>query len=125
MIKFLSTLFTKMTVAVSSIMLLAGPTFSADTPLNHEAVTFWSAGARMQGDVFKPSGLTPEQKLPGILLIHGWGGNKTNLNRMYAPQFAELGFVVMTFDLRSWGQSDGGYAEGLKLAQQWFVEHLK
>ncbi|MDP4917508.1 MAG: alpha/beta fold hydrolase [Haliea sp.] len=75
--------------------------------VEHRVVSFWRDGVQLKGSVFKPSGLTAEQKLPGILMVHGWGGNRANLNRAYAAQFAELGFVVMTFDVRGWGESDG------------------
>lgn len=92
---------------VAAIVLATAPTFAAQPEIDHQVITFWSDGSRLQGDVFKPRGLTPEQRLPGIILFHGWGGNKANLNRAYAPQFASLGFVVMTFDFRSWGASDG------------------
>lgn len=78
-----------------------------NSPLDHQSVSFWSGGARLKGDVFKPKELDPDQRLPGLLLIHGWGGNRANLNNAYAPQLASKGFVVMTFDLRSWGESDG------------------
>jgi dienelactone hydrolase len=80
---------------------------AADTAIDHQGITFWSDGARLKGDIFKPAGLVAGDKLPGILLIHGWGGEKAHLNRAYAPQFAGLGFIVMTFDFRSWGESDG------------------
>lgn len=106
--KMLHTLCGKFAALVLVTLLLSTPTIAAQEPaVDHKAITFWSDGARLQGDVFQPIGLKPEQKLPGILLIHGWGGHKGNLNRIYAPQFASLGFVVMTFDLRSWGESDG------------------
>ena len=97
----------KLIGVLAAILLLAAPALSAEVGVEHQAITFWNDGVRLQGDVFKPQGLTPEQKLPGIILVHGWGGNKSNLNKAYARQFAGLGFVVMTFDLRSWGQSDG------------------
>lgn len=88
-------------------LLLANPAVAADVALDQQTITFWSEGARLQGSVFKPQAIAADEKLPGILLIHGWGGNRSNLNRLYAPQFARLGFVVMSFDLRSWGDSDG------------------
>jgi dienelactone hydrolase len=93
--------------ALVSLMLTATSALAAQGDIQHQSITFWSDGARLKGDVFKPQGLTPEEKLPGIILLHGWGGNKANLNRAYAPQFASLGFVVMTFDFRSWGESEG------------------
>ena len=80
---------------------------AAEVALDHRPITVWSEGVRMQGDLYKPRDLEPGQELPGIVLFHGWGGSKANLNRAYAPQFARLGFVVMTFDFRSWGESDG------------------
>jgi dienelactone hydrolase len=92
---------------IVALVLVAAPTLATEIPVEHRNITFWSDGARLQGDIFKPEGLKPEQKLPGIILVHGWGGNKSNLNKAYATQFASLGFVVMTFDLRSWGESDG------------------
>jgi dienelactone hydrolase len=75
--------------------------------IDHQNITLWSQGARLQGDIFKPATLAANEKLPGILLITGWGGSKAHLNKAYAPQFAGLGFIVMTFDFRSWGESDG------------------
>ena len=94
-------------VVVAATSFLIAPALAADAPPEQRTITFWSDGARLKGDVFKPRGLAADQKLPGILLIHGWGGNRANLNRAYAPQLARKGFVVMTFDLRSWGESDG------------------
>jgi acetyl esterase/lipase len=73
----------------------------------HQEVTIWSQGVRLAADVYKPKGLTPTQKLPGILLVPGWGGSKENLKNNYGPHFAELGFIVLAFDYKSWGQSDG------------------
>jgi dienelactone hydrolase len=94
-------------IITTLVVIFAVPVVATEFPVVHQDVTFWSDGVRLQGDIFKPKGLRPEQKLPGIILVHGWGGNKSNLNKAYAPQFAGLGFVVMTFDLRSWGESDG------------------
>ena len=73
----------------------------------HEEITIWSQGVRLAGDIYKPKGLSATQKLPGILLVPGWGGSKENLKKNYSPHFAELGFIVLAFDYKSWGQSDG------------------
>lgn len=43
--------------------------------------------------------LTPENKVPGVLFIHGWGGSQEfDLSR--AKGIAALGCVCLTFDLR-------------------------
>jgi dipeptidyl aminopeptidase/acylaminoacyl peptidase len=98
----ISLLFFCMTISFTSL--------SAATNIKdvvHQEVTIWSQGVRLAADVYKPKGLTPTQKLPGILLVPGWGGSKENLKNNYGPHFAELGFIVLAFDYKSWGQSDG------------------
>lgn len=107
MMKILHALIPMLSAALAAILLLVSPVFAAEVPVDRQTITFWSDGSRLRGDVFKPRGLKPGQKLPGIILMHGWGGHRGNLNKAYAPQFAGLGFVVMTFDFRSWGESDG------------------
>jgi polyvinyl alcohol dehydrogenase (cytochrome) len=79
----------------------------ASPPVEQESIIVWSEGVRLAGDLFKPSGLRPGARLPGILLIHGWGGVKQHLNRAYAPQLAARGFIVLTFDYKGWGKSNG------------------
>lgn len=68
--------------------------------------TIWSEGTRMAGTLWRPEAAGTEP-LPGILLIHGWGGLREHLDMTYAPKFADAGFVVLTFDYRGWGDSDG------------------
>jgi len=69
-------------------------------------VGIMSDGTRLAGDLFYPKGLKPDDKKPGLILCHGWGGVKAHLNIAYAPQFAAAGYVVLTFDYRGWGESD-------------------
>jgi dipeptidyl aminopeptidase/acylaminoacyl peptidase len=69
-------------------------------------VDIWSDGTRLSGDLFYPSNIKKGQKLPAIIMSHGWGGLKSHLNTAYAPYFAEAGYVVLTFDYRGWGESD-------------------
>lgn len=94
-------------LCASEIRSDAIPAVPESVAIEQRVVSFWSDAVRLVGNVFKPVGLTAEQKLPGILMIHGWGGNRANVNRAYATYFAELGFIVMTFDLRGWGDSGG------------------
>ncbi len=75
--------------------------------IDHQEITIWSQGVRLAGDIYKPKGLAADAKLPGILMVPGWGGNKGNVGRNYAKHFASAGFVVLAFDFKSWGESDG------------------
>lgn len=69
-------------------------------------VELWSDGTRLAGDVFRPKELAVGDRLPAIVLCHGWGGVKAHLNRGIAPRFAAAGYVVLAFDYRGWGDSD-------------------
>lgn len=71
----------------------------------HKAVDIWSEGTRMAGDLYQPAG-AGDARLPAIIMSHGWGGTKAGLSRN-AMRFAADGFVVLAFDYRGWGESDG------------------
>ena len=72
------------TVAAASVM----------DGVEHQEITIWSGGVRLAGDIYTPAEMTPGEKLPGILLVHGWGGVKANLTRDRAPRFAAKGFIA-------------------------------
>ncbi len=77
--------------------------------LGHRPVIIWSEGVRLAGDVFFPKDRKDGEKLPAIVLCHGWGGLKEHLNHVeagYAPHFAAEGYITLTFDYRGWGESD-------------------
>jgi len=63
-----------------------------------------SEGTRMAAEVFTPKA-PKEDKLPTILMSHGWGGTAAAL-RPDAIEFAKAGYLVVAFDYRGWGKSD-------------------
>lgn len=69
-------------------------------------VRIFSEGTRLAGDLWLPDELGPNERVPAILLCHGWGGLKEHLNMTYAPWFSKAGFAVLAFDYRGWGESD-------------------
>ena len=52
-----------------------------------------------RGDAVEATILAPRPELPGILFVHGWGGNQEQ-DMSRAKQLAGLGTVCLTFDLR-------------------------
>lgn len=64
-----------------------------------------SEGVRMSAEVFAPEG-SEGRKLPTIVMSHGWGGLAASL-RPDAIVFAKAGYLVVAFDYRGWGASDG------------------
>lgn len=69
-------------------------------------VQFFSEGVRLGGDLFVPERASGSA-VPGIVLCHGY----TGIRDIYLPDIAralnEAGFVVLTFDYKGWGDSDG------------------
>ena len=111
-------------------------------------VDIWSDGTRLSGDLWHPKDLQSEDKLPAVILCHGWGGVRSHLNQAYALEFAKAGYVVLTFDYRGWGDSDSrlvirekmpeyevfsgthfeiygkGRMQSIKMTIEWFHKHL-
>ncbi len=71
------------------------------------AIEFYSEGFKLCGDVYVPDGLAAGEKRSAVLLCHGYTGVKD----LYLPDNArvlnEAGYVVMTFDYKGWGDSEG------------------
>ena len=72
-----------------------------------ESVSFYSEGTRLEGDLYRPAGAGLEDARAGIVLCHGYTGVKS----LYLPDNArvltEAGYVVLTFDYKGWGASEG------------------
>ena len=70
-------------------------------------VTFHSEGFRLVGDLYAPEGLKPGERRAGIVLCHGYTGVKD----LYLPDNArvlvEAGYMVLAFDYKGWGESEG------------------
>ncbi|MYD87473.1 MAG: hypothetical protein F4Y14_15605, partial [Acidobacteria bacterium] len=96
--------------SISLLLILPSATAAQGRPalpdgVLHEAVDIWSEGTRMAGDLYRPAE-AGDARLPAIIMSHGWGGTKAGLARN-AMRFAADGFVVLAFDYRGWGESDG------------------
>jgi dipeptidyl aminopeptidase/acylaminoacyl peptidase len=70
-------------------------------------VTFYSEGVRLAGDLFLPDDLRPGETRAGVVLCHGY----TGVRNLYLPDIAHIlngaGYVVLSFDYKGWGDSDG------------------
>jgi dipeptidyl aminopeptidase/acylaminoacyl peptidase len=62
---------------------------------------------RLNGDVYVPDDIRPGERRAAIVLCHGYTGVKD----LYLPDNArvlnDVGYVVLTFDYKGWGDSDG------------------
>src|SRR5690606_26386343 len=58
-----------------------------------------TVGIAVDGDSVSGTMLAPARQWPGILFVHGWGGNQAH-DLVRAREAAGLGSVCLTFDLR-------------------------
>jgi dipeptidyl aminopeptidase/acylaminoacyl peptidase len=71
------------------------------------AVSFYSAGVRLAGDVYLPDGIGPGERRPGVVLCCGYTGIKDLYLNDMGARLAAAGYVALTFDYKGWGKSEG------------------
>lgn len=74
-----------------------------------EDVEFLSHGITVRAGLFRPSDArrASPRGLPCIVMAHGLGGTRDAGLEPYARRFAEAGLLVLCFDYRGFGTSDG------------------
>lgn len=71
-------------------------------------VTFDSAGLKLSGVLHTPIDLKAGERRPAFLVLHGFGGSKSGQGQsLIANQLAGWGYIVMRFDFRGCGESEG------------------
>ena len=74
--------------------------------MSKQAVTFYSEGCKLMGDLYRPDDIGDSETRAGILLCHGYTGVKI----LYLPDNAAALVaegVVLAFDYKGWGESEG------------------
>lgn len=75
--------------------------------MEKQPISFYSEGHQLDGDLYLPDGLTEADIRAGVVLCHGYTGVKD----LYLPDNArvlcEAGYIVLTFDYKGWGKSEG------------------
>ncbi len=70
-------------------------------------VTFPSKGVNCAGWLYVPDELEEGEERPAIVMAHGFSAVKEMYLSNFAEKFEEAGFVVLVFDYRYFGDSEG------------------
>jgi uncharacterized protein len=83
----------------------AAPGFKPPDNIEFRTAKIISEGVRIHAEMYSLKSLTGKP-LPTVIQAHGWGGTAANL-RWDSLALANAGYLVIAFDYRGWGQSDG------------------
>lgn len=75
--------------------------------------TFTAEGALCAATLYVPKDTPPDQQLPAILMVGGWGSVQMALTSSFTLSFVDAGFAVMEFDYPGWGDSGGFPRQGI------------
>ena len=70
-------------------------------------VTFVSGGLRCSGWLYTPDGTTEGLRAPAVVMAHGFSAVKEQGLDRFAERFVAAGLVVLVFDYRYFGASEG------------------
>jgi dienelactone hydrolase len=79
--------------------------FKAPDNIEFRTASIISEGVRLHAELFSLKSLAGKP-LPTVIQAHGWGGTAANF-RWDSLALANAGYLVISFDYRGWGQSDG------------------
>jgi X-Pro dipeptidyl-peptidase (S15 family) len=76
-------------------------------PARRRRTDFVSDGVRLAGHLYRPARAVDAQPTPAIVMCGPASSVKEQTLPHYAERFADAGYTVLTFDPRTFGESDG------------------
>lgn len=70
-------------------------------------VSFDSKGLKCRGWLYLPDDIEAAEKMPTIVMAHGFSAVKEQVLPEFAERFVNAGFAVLVFDYRYFGDSEG------------------
>lgn len=101
----LSTTLVAALLLTSSAAFLATPASAAPTVSHISIVSF--DGVRLSATLFVPEGASVTNKVPYVLMTHGWAGQRISTPTGRVADLLDAGYGVLTWDSRGFGASGG------------------
>ena len=100
-------LLKRLLLLTGAALLIAAAAGASAQNFTRQDVRITSQGLKMGGWLYVPKGLKEGEKRPTIVMAHGWSAVKEMYLDDYAAKFSNGGFVVVVFDYRNFGDSEG------------------
>lgn len=91
----------------AAVALTAMTTNAAAADYRVETVSFVSGTETLVGALYIPEGVSAADQAEAVVVTGAWTTIKEQMPATYAAELAERGFVALTFDFRTWGESEG------------------
>ncbi len=75
--------------------------------MREERISFFSDEITLRGSIYFPDDFDPTKSYPGVVACSGYTGLNAIYPRLFAEGLTPQGFVVLGFDYRGCGESDG------------------
>jgi pimeloyl-ACP methyl ester carboxylesterase len=98
----------RLLVLTALLAAVLAPTGHAGTFTRTDGTAVMDDGTTIATTLFVPTGEAPTAGWPGVILLHGLGRSRQDMNQLAETSFAPYGYAVLTYDARGHGQS-GGY----------------
>jgi pimeloyl-ACP methyl ester carboxylesterase len=83
-----------------------------------ESVSFVSNGLKLTGVLHRPPDMSPGERRPACLILHGFGSNKGSKACISPAKLLETwGYIALRFDMRGCGESEGPRARVICMEQ--------
>jgi uncharacterized protein len=102
--------FMKSILSIATLILLSAAFFSTavfGNDIERKEVSFKSEGLNCSGWYYVSKKIKPGEKHPAIVMAHGFSAVKEMNLDAFATKFAEAGLIVLVFDYRFLGASEG------------------
>lgn len=84
---------------------------------SQRSVQFYSDGLKLDGVLFLPDGYRDGERLPGVVICHGFTQHKEIFSLAYGTSLSRHGFACLSFDYRGFGGSEGQRGRLIPLEQ--------
>ncbi len=76
--------------------------------MNEKNISFTSQGLRLTGVVRWPAGMQSNERRPALVVLHGFGSNKSAENVLGpCAEIEAMGYITLRFDMPGCGDSEG------------------
>lgn len=84
-----------------------GITYSENLLPGRNPVWFTSAGKKLAGNIYTPPEFNKDHKYPTVVTVNPAGAIKEQSCGFYSDKLKDKGYILLTFDNRTWGESEG------------------